>query len=643
MDADGAEREISETCEAFQQDIVEVGGADGERAVSSSATAIAAGSRDIINHLGAFTIEQQEQMLQIHRNVISNQCDLLQKEVDMDRDRLATEKERLRVRAIEEKERDAAEKERLRAQVAAEQDKNRSKQSLVEAETKKLEREIELARINKEPLPVIVAKSSESHKRKREADTTNGDEEQLRDRTSAPYRGLRSLTSDVWQARPDDCSKSLISVVNEFRVWATNLDNVQGVKCDMRCIRVGKTNLDIVYCKSAVNTKPIVQSFWYPSPDTHVEQLHLSLMTDTAVTAPVPISNAAPMDVTTTGPASDIDAVAATTGMPIDPLAVITEPSSSSEMEVGPASGRVDDAPSPPPAPQVNVTTPPPAPLVASVPTASRSPGPRIHRSAPSMFEAAATGIAPEHRHTVLKMLESFVRSAPLKPYESFVWITVSDRVTHNIIDIETRLDVATHPLIPQLRGWIQASIANGSDTYSLPPIYPVPLEYDHRPLLEVTPADAFGVITRDDVWDKFGSIQIVNDSQRAFHTGWRDNHQIVQSVHLDRRIYWQQLTTSQEWFEWNQLCVMFGWQKVQSHHQVITHWTNILLYNSDRRIVDTEWHNKQTKPHTFKAGVCLWAMRRAVALQFAMIQGGLNADQCSWHLKRLREIVTRF
>jgi hypothetical protein len=387
---------ISETCEAFQEDIVEVGDADAERAVFLSATAIAVCSHNVFDPFGDCTTEEQERMLQIHHSIISDKCHLLQKEVETNRDRLAIERERVRMRAVFEKERDKAEKERLRvrafyeeerlrvradyekerlraqvvaeedinrskqslidteiknleleielarikkeplsdivakyrelhkrhfraytieqqermvriyrnvisnqceidtdeqrlateeerlrAEVAAEQDKNRSKQSFVESEirrleqeTKRIERKIELARINKEVPPAIVAKSSGSHKRKREADATNNDEEQLKDRTSAPYRGLRSLSFDVWQSRPDNYSKSLISVINEFHVWAMNTNHLQGVKCDMRCIRVGKTNLDIVYCNSAVNTKPIVQSFWYTSPvtDTHLGQ-----------------------------------------------------------------------------------------------------------------------------------------------------------------------------------------------------------------------------------------------------------------------------------------------------------------------------------------------------------------------------------
>ena len=232
VDSSGAERELTEVCETFKEEIIEVGpnarASDVEPAVSTNGTSL------FHDQGGPFVSNVTLDDLKSVDGTILTQWVGLHTEMFMTQ------------RAIEK--RKETEAESVKEQKIAESVKEQkiaeytTRQREAECATRQKEIDLEIAKEVTRQKEIEgggrVGLSSTQQKRKRDSEDEH-DGQWLNNECRTSWRRMCSLSAEVWDHRPDHHPESLSDFLLRFDRWAKVGDNLRGTRHRIRFIAKG--------------------------------------------------------------------------------------------------------------------------------------------------------------------------------------------------------------------------------------------------------------------------------------------------------------------------------------------------------------------------------------------------------------------
>lgn len=192
-------------------------------------------------------------------------------------------------------------------------------------------------------------------------------------------------------------------------------------------------------------------------------------------------------------------------------------------------------------------------------------------------------------------LMNHWIDTRALQTWQDIVWRKITDRRTHNVVDVATTLP-ADHPIWPLLLSWLAVAVSDPVVRMA-PPEFPVPRDLDPR--RAPTVPDGFGALSLDAVWRGFeGTVAhtVLVEHKLKFALGHGLGKDSATTVHPERIAFWQQLASGRVWFTFAELVTMFGWHVIRCDAQLVYLLSRALLAEAP---VAT-WCNQSSKPQTY-------------------------------------------
>ena len=241
-----------------------------------------------------------------------------------------------------------------------------------------------------------------------------------------------------------------------------------------------------------------------------------------------------------------------------------------------------------------------------------------------SLLDAVTSHLSPEQRAAATEILvDHFIESSALQHWRGIVWNKVTDRATKQLRDIVTEIDVAEHPIIPQLRQWLSDALQDPLKRRQ-PPVFPVSSEQDLRQPIVVAPI-GFQYLPDFSWMDVERWSPVLKRFKNHFDGGRAVAQPLTEPVHDDRVRYWQRIAGQRTWFSFAEIFVILGWHAIAGDQQAVVLLTShIMQQKGDDNI--SHWWDRDAKPQIFQLERCIVEMRTAAVVVMSLVKGGLSA-----------------
>ena len=159
---------------------------------------------------------------------------------------------------------------------------------------------------------------------------------------------------------------------------------------------------------------------------------------------------------------------------------------------------------------------------------------------------SAVVGVLPHDRQAAATniFINEFVCNKVMEPWHGVTYFVVRHRLTHEVEDITTHVDVQTHPIVTELQDWLRIRIM---DRPAVTPGWSSAQDLD---IQNYPDSAGLGPFNADDVHDAFiGShaavASFLREHWRRYHGGLHACMSLRQAVHPDQAIF--EMRASQE------------------------------------------------------------------------------------------------
>ena len=159
---------------------------------------------------------------------------------------------------------------------------------------------------------------------------------------------------------------------------------------------------------------------------------------------------------------------------------------------------------------------------------------------------SAVVGVLPHDRQAAATniFINEFVCNKVMEPWHGVTYFVVRHRLTHEVEDITTHVDVQTHPIVTELQDWLRIRIM---DRPAVTPGWSPAQDLD---IQNYPDSAGLGPFNADDVHDAFiGShaavASFLREHWRRYHGGLHACMSLRQAVHPDQAIF--EMRASQE------------------------------------------------------------------------------------------------